>query len=416
MGHFAWSVAWSDVSLHIGFIIDPRYWLPGRFSYGPWLQSARQGSGLAVQSARDTVQVKLLFFLPSPWPERYPAWEEVLTLNPQTGEWEESRVKSVLINLYGASAAAGVGDSGKMREFEELAEKESQIARRFWVDEEVVRRVRELEGEVQAVEGLQGNSEGKIRRVKSRKEVAEMSGSEVGEHHCEKEFRSLEKTKKAKKKRKGVLPPARLPESTLRSAIDMPSQAPDLELVDMDVVEPIDNAKTRWNAANLPSPVQTPKRVRWKPAADLVTISRGSKYASTGSQTHAASPTTQDRQAGDLLLEAMGTPDASERKRGKSPVPDVAQAECMHSDNDHGDRPETDETTANSSFSQTQLNRLARKVKKARHQENKRRAKAEILSQEDSARRLRVWERMVSRARKCFGEVEEVVQCSVCAT
>lgn len=336
-------------------------------------------------------------------------------MNLQTGEWEESRVKSVLINLYGASVAAGVGDSGKMREFEELAEKESQIARRFWVDEEV-RRVRELEGEVQVVEGLQGNSERKAGRVKSREEVGEMCGPGVSEHDCEKEFGSTEKTKKPKKKKKGVLPPARLPESTLRSAIDMPSQAPDLELVDMDVSEPIDNAKTRWNAANLPSPVQTPKCVRWKPAVDLVTISPGSKYASTGNQTHAASPTTQDRQAGDLLLEAMSTPDMSERKRGKSPVPDVAQAEYMHSDNDHGDRPETDETTANSSFSQIQLNRLARKVKKARHQENKRRAKAEILSQEDSARRLRVWERMVSRARKCFGEVEEVMQCSVCAT
>ncbi|KAK0998080.1 poly(A)-binding protein binding protein [Friedmanniomyces endolithicus] len=407
MGHFAWSVAWSDVSLHIGFIIDPRYWLPGRFTYGPWPRSARQGSRLAVQSARDTVQNKLLFFLPSPWPERYPAWEEVLTLNPQTGEWEESRVKSVLINLYGASVAAGVGDVGKMREFEELAEKESQIARRFWVDEEVVRRVRELEGEVQAVEGLQGNSEGKLRRVKSREGLGEMSGSGVGEHHCEKEFASMEKTKKPKKKRKAVLPPARLPESTLRSAIDMPSQAPDLELVDLDVGAPKDNAKTCWNAANLPSPVQNPKRVPWKPAADLVTTPRGSKCASTGSQTHAASPTTQDRQAGDLLLEAMGTPDTSERKRGKSPVPDVASAECMHSDNDHGDLPETDETTANSSFSQTQLSRLARKVKKVRHQENKRRAKAESLSQEDSARRLRVWERMGDGAAVCCSSKRE---------
>ncbi|KAK0352605.1 hypothetical protein LTR94_020123 [Friedmanniomyces endolithicus] len=441
MGHFAWSVAWSDVSLHIGFIIDPRYWLPGRFSYGPWLRSARQGSGLAVQSSRDTVQNKLLFFLPSPWPERFPAWEEVLTLNPQTGEWEESRVKSVLINLYGASVAAGVGDLGKMREFEELAEKESQVARRFWVDEEVVRRVRELEGEVQAVEGLQGNSDGNIRRVKSREEVGEMSGSEVGEHRCEMEFRSMETTKKPKKKRKGVLPPARLPESTLRSAIDMPSQAPDLELLDMDVGEPIDNPKTRWNAANLPSPVQTPKRVRWKPAADLVTISPGSKYASTGNQTHAASPTTQDRRAGDLLLEAMDTPDTSERKRGKSPVPDVVQTlaatkgsirtplevptldgqaaaeeECVHSDNDHDGRPDTDEATPYPPFSQTQPNRLARKEKKARHQENKRRAKVEAASQATFTQRLRAWERMLNRARKCFWEMEEVMQCPVCAT
>ncbi|KAK0322928.1 hypothetical protein LTR82_005856 [Friedmanniomyces endolithicus] len=429
MGHFAWSVGWSNVSLHIGYIIDPRYWQPGRISYGPWLQSARQGSGLAVQSARDTVQNKMLFILPSPWPEMFPGWEEVLTLDPQTGKWEDSRIKSVLIHLYGASVAAGVGDWRKMSEFEEMAEGVNEVARRLWIEERV-RRLKELEGEMEAVKRLPGNIDENIRKVKAREGPGEVSGSELVEHDREREIVLTEKTKKPKKKTKGVVPPDRLPESTVRSSTDAPCRPTDLGAVDMDLSDPTDKSKPRWNAANPPSPVQTPKRVHWKPAADLASISCGGKCANTGTQPHAASPATQDRQAGALLLEAMKTPDTSGKRRGKLPAPDVAERltatkrlirtpaepptldglaaaeeRLVRPDNDNEDRLETEKANTDPSLSQTQLNRVARKEKKARHQENKRRARLETASQETSARRLRAWERMgVGAAVCCLSE------------
>ncbi|TKA69281.1 hypothetical protein B0A55_08514 [Friedmanniomyces simplex] len=445
MGWRSWSAGGAGTHLHIGVIIDPCSWQPGRLTYGPWLKSARQGSGLAVHSLLDTVQNKMLFFLPSPWPEQYPEWEEVLTLDPELGEWEDSRIKSVLLRLYAAGVAAGVGDMEKMRELEEEADFENQVAKSLWMEDGRRRRTRELEAEEAEIERMKGSVHKQLERIKSVEEERDRLDG-VDELDCEAEQNATKR--RSRKKTKSAVPPGastspcRPPESKLRSALDKPSRSPDIDALELDedaLTDDDQNAK--WIAAKLPSPRRSAKRVRWKSDDELVSVLRGSKYASTSTQPYAGSRTAEDREAGDLLLQATeGVSSPSEKNRGRLPVPEIANglaaakrsAPILPELSPQGERAIQNEESVRSSspssddnndkvpekkdrdppLSQTQLNRQARKEKKARRKQKKR---EEAANPEISARRLRAVQGMEKGFRRWLGSAERARQCPVCS-